>query len=150
LAKDLKRCRQILVSTPLAYEQRNLNGTLCFVLYGKGSYRGKEFYSQQPFLKLPDGTIRPGPPTISKMDCHTTETMSLLVMRSNGSLQTLSFYYLGPPNFSNSTVGFIVCRKHRTRVCSLPRAWLARRRPNTAFPVRGASGGLPTNNLQNH
>jgi hypothetical protein len=59
--------RQVLTSTPLAYEQRNINGALGWVLLSKGTYRGQEFYTQQPFVKLSDGTAQVGPVTISKM-----------------------------------------------------------------------------------
>jgi len=66
---------QSLDTTPLAYEQKNENGTLVYVLLGRGSYRGKEFYTQQPFRLLPDGTIQPGPATMSKMEGHKNETL---------------------------------------------------------------------------
>ena len=51
---------QSLVSIPLAYEQKDLDGALAFVLFGQGSYRGRDFYTQQSFLRLPNGSIRPG------------------------------------------------------------------------------------------
>lgn len=66
---------QSLDTRPLAYEQRNENGTLVYVLFGRGSYGGKEFYSQQPFRILPDGRIQPGPATMSKMEGHKNEAL---------------------------------------------------------------------------
>lgn len=71
---------QSLDTRPLAYEQKNENGTLVYILFGKGSYRGKDFYTQQPFKVLPNGRIQPGPPTMSKMEGHRNEVLSVEFM----------------------------------------------------------------------
>lgn len=71
----IEEVHQSLESTPLAYEQRNVNGELAFVLFGKGSYEGKNFYTQQSFLKQQDGSFRPGPPTMSKMEGLVNEAL---------------------------------------------------------------------------
>ena len=64
----IEEVSQSLDTTPLAYEQKNIDGALVYVLFGKGSYQGKDFYTQQPFKVLSDGRIQPGPPTMSKME----------------------------------------------------------------------------------
>jgi hypothetical protein len=61
---------QGLETVPLAYEQKNIDGALVYVLFGKGSYQGREFYTQQPFKVLSSGRIQPGPGTMSKMEGH--------------------------------------------------------------------------------
>jgi hypothetical protein len=71
---------QSLDTIPLAYEQKNENGTLVYILFGKGSYRGRDFYTQQPFKVLPNGTIQPGPATMSKMEGHRNEVLSVEFM----------------------------------------------------------------------
>lgn len=57
-----------LTTTPLAYEQKTINGALAWVLLSKGSYRGKEFYMQQSFRRLPDGSIQSGSCEMSKIE----------------------------------------------------------------------------------
>jgi len=63
----VEEVQQTLKSTPLAYEQKSVDGALGWVLLSKGSYGGREFYVQQPFMRLPDGTAMLGPPTYSQM-----------------------------------------------------------------------------------
>jgi ribosomal protein L19 len=72
--------QQVLTSTPLAYEQRNINGALGWVLFSRGTYRGEEFYTQQSFLKLSDGTAQVGPVTISKMSGVAQLSLSTEIM----------------------------------------------------------------------
>jgi len=74
-ADRVEEVHQALESTPLAYEQKNVDGELVLVLFGKGSYEGKEFYTQQPFLRQRGGSFRPGPPTMSKMEGHVSEAI---------------------------------------------------------------------------
>jgi hypothetical protein len=64
----MEEVHQGLTSTPLAYEQKTVDGLLALVLLSKGSYHGKEFYTQQSFLKLPNGRFQPGPPAMSKIE----------------------------------------------------------------------------------
>jgi hypothetical protein len=64
----IEEVRQGLTSTPLAYEQKTVNGALARVLISKGFYQDKEFYSQQSFRTLPNGTIQVGPHTMSKIE----------------------------------------------------------------------------------
>jgi len=71
----MEEVHQSLDTTPLAYEQKSENGTLVYILFGRGSYHGKEFYTQQPFRVLPNGRIQPGPATMSKMEGHKNETL---------------------------------------------------------------------------
>ena len=66
----IENVSQGLETVPLAYEQKNIDGALVYVLFGKGSYQGKDFYTQHPFKVLPDGRIQPGPGTMSKMEGH--------------------------------------------------------------------------------
>lgn len=80
----IEEVHQALDSTPLAYEQKNINGALAWVLFGKGSYQGKDFYTQQPFSKLPNGRIQPGPSTISKLEgCSTISSFVEIIVPVN-------------------------------------------------------------------
>jgi hypothetical protein len=64
----VEEIHQEMIPTPLAYAQTTVNGALAFVLLSKGFYHGKEFYTQQPFLKLPNGGFLPGRPAMSKIE----------------------------------------------------------------------------------
>jgi hypothetical protein len=77
----IEEVHQGMTSTPLAYEQRNIDGALAFVLFSKGLYHGNKFYTQQPFLKLPNGRFQPGRSAMSKIEgMHTiSEFVEMLV-----------------------------------------------------------------------
>jgi hypothetical protein len=64
----MEEVHQGLDPTPLAYEQMSINGVLAWVLLSKGSYHGKEFYTQQSFRQLPNGRIEIGGSTMSKIE----------------------------------------------------------------------------------
>ena len=70
----IEEVHQGMISTPLAYEQKTIDGALALVLFSKGFYHGKEFYTQQSFLKLPNGRFKPGPPAMSKIEGMRTIT----------------------------------------------------------------------------
>lgn len=79
----IEEVRQELTTTPLAYEQKTVDGALAWVLLSRGAYHGKESYTQHSFRQLPDGRIQCGPPTVSKLEGMHTLSQHVEMVISN-------------------------------------------------------------------